>query len=106
MTVKRCPFCAEVIRDAAIVGRYCGRDLAPATTPSAQSSPPVRAYRMPWSIKILIGIVGVAVLGALFENTSTDRAKATPMGTRPPAVRTLFGSRPVTQSASSMTSAL
>ena len=33
---KTCPFCAETIKVAAVVCRFCGRDL-PETTPAAEA---------------------------------------------------------------------
>jgi hypothetical protein len=30
LTVRACPYCAEQVQDAAILCRFCGRDIAPA----------------------------------------------------------------------------
>lgn len=74
---KPCPYCAETIKAAAVVCRFCGRDLA--ATPEREKAEPDKGG-IGWRF---IGVLGVAVLaiallGAIGEGQTTPTSWATP----------------------------
>jgi len=78
--MKKCPYCAEEIQDAAIVCKHCGRDLKGGASQVQIVAPAKKTSPAAWGcLTIIVLLVVFAMLPALFRD-STPRP-ATSSGT-------------------------
>src|ERR671910_3496370 len=92
--MKSCPFCAEDIRAAAIICRFCNRALPAPTVNQAPESPPATSRTPPWLASAVEERLGCPVCGRTMTAGAAEVLRAATLSVAdPPRARLADGWR-------------
>lgn len=84
--MKKCPFCAEEIQDAALVCKHCGRDLQGGASQVQLVQPKKKTSLAAWGCLVVVILIAIAVIAG--NSRSPEIATSTGMPARPGAAPT------------------